>query len=68
MPLNVCTLCAEPLNPLTLEISTLTMQHAACAFNPVNIPWILQEGAFPHSSFWQEDFCNISNHLPVSCQ
>ena len=26
------------------------------------IPWILQEGAFPYSSFWQEGFLNISNH------
>ena len=30
-----------------------------------NIPWILQEGVFPHSSFWWESFLNISNHWPT---
>ena len=27
---------------------------------------MLQEGVFPHYSFWWEGFLNISNHLPVS--
>ena len=30
-----------------------------------DIPWILQEGAFLHSSYWQESFLNISNHWPM---
>ena len=34
-------------------------------FDTFDILWILQEGAFLHSSFWREDFLNISNHLPV---
>ena len=33
--------------------------------NHSDIPWILQEGAFPHSSFWWESFLNISNHWPT---
>ena len=40
------------------------MQHAAC-IDSFDIPWILQEVAFPHSSLWWEGFLNISNHLPV---
>ena len=38
-----------------------TMQHAACSFDPFNIPWILQKLLFLHTSFWQEDFLNICN-------
>ena len=30
------------------------------------IPWILQKLLFLHTSFWQEGFLNISNHLPDS--
>ena len=41
------------------------MQHAAC-IDSVDIPWILQKLLFSHTSFWQEDFLNISNHLPDS--
>ena len=33
--------------------------------NHSDIPRILQEGAFPHSSFWWESFLNISNHWPT---
>ena len=42
------------------------MQHAAWTFDPSNISWILQKFLFSHTSFWQEDFFNISNHLPDS--
>ena len=40
------------------------MQHAAWTFDTFNIPWILQNVLFLQTSFWQEDFFNISNHLP----
>ena len=43
-----------------------TMQHAACTFDPSDIPWILQKLLFSHTSFWREDFLNIFNHLPDS--
>ena len=43
-----------------------TMQHAACSFDPFHIPWILQNLLFSQTKFWQEDFFNISNHLPDS--
>ena len=43
-----------------------TMQHAACSFDPFDIPWILQKLLFSHTSFWWEDFLNFSNHLPDS--
>ena len=42
------------------------MQHAACSFDPFDIPWILQKLLFSQTSFWWEDFLNISNHLPES--
>ena len=35
-------------------------------FDLSDTPWILQRSSFSHSSFWQEDFLNISNHLPVN--
>ena len=41
------------------------MQHAAC-INSIDIPWILQNLLFLHTSFWQELSINISNHLPDS--
>ena len=31
-----------------------------------DVPWILQKLLFLHTSFWHEDFLNISNHLPDS--
>ena len=43
-----------------------TMQHAAWPFDPSDIPWILQKLLFSQTSFWREDFLNISNHLPDS--
>ena len=43
-----------------------SMQHAACTFNPFDIPWILQNLLFLHTSFWWEKFLNISSHLPDS--
>ena len=43
-----------------------TMQHAACSFDSFDIIWNLQKLLFSHTSFWQEDFLNISNHLPDS--
>ena len=39
------------------------MQDAAC-LNSVNIPWILQNLLFLHTSSWQTKFLNIFNHLP----
>ena len=39
------------------------MQNAAC-FDSINIPWILQNLLFLHTSSWCERFLNISNHLP----
>ena len=41
------------------------MQHTAC-IDGVDIPWILQNLLFSHTSFWWEGFLNISNHLPDS--
>ena len=41
------------------------MKHAAC-FNSVDIPLILQNLIFPHTSFVLESFLNISNHWPTS--
>ena len=35
--------------------------HAAC-FNSTDIPWILQNLLFLHTSLWQESFLNIYNH------
>ena len=43
-----------------------SMQHAVWTFDPSDIPWILQKLLFSHTSFWWEDFLNISNHLPDS--
>ena len=43
-----------------------TMQHAAWTFDTSDIPWILQNLLFSQTSFWREDFFNISNHLPDS--
>ena len=40
--------------------------HAACSFDPFDIPWILQNLLFSPTSFWWADFFNISNHLPDS--
>ena len=40
------------------------MQHAAWISDVFDIPWILQELLFSQTSFWQESFLNISNHLP----
>ena len=37
-----------------------------CIFDVFDIPWILQELLFSQTSFWQESFLNISNHLPDS--
>ena len=41
-------------------------EHAACIFDVFDIPWILQNLFFLHTSFWREGFLNISNHLPDS--
>ena len=41
------------------------MQHAAWTFDTSDIPWILQNLLFSQTSFWWEDFFNISNHLPA---
>ena len=41
------------------------MQLAAC-FNSVDIPLILQNLIFPHTSFVLESFLNISNHWPTA--
>ena len=38
--------------------------HTAC-FNNINIPCILQNLPFAHTSFWRESFFNISNHWPM---
>ena len=38
-----------------------SMQHVVST--PFNIPRILQKLLFLHTSFWREDFLNISNHL-----
>ena len=52
--------------------ATTTTKHPASMhqchthlFDHSDIPWILQEGAFLHSSFWLEIFLNISNHWPT---
>ena len=39
--------------------------HAASTFNPFDMPWILQNLLFLHTSFWLESFLNISNHWPM---
>ena len=41
-----------------------SMQHESSMF--FDIPWILQNLLFLQTSFWQESFFNISNHLPDS--
>ena len=47
----------------TWGISCSCMQHVVWTFDTFNIPWILQNLLFLHTSFWQESFLNISNHL-----
>ena len=66
----LCMLCCLPTVSTYTEKTIKTfggaslshcMQHAAC-IGSVNIPWILQKLLVSHTSFWQEDFLNISNH------
>ena len=47
------------------EYRTSMQQCSMHLSDPSDIPWILQEGAFLHSSFWWESFLNISNHWPM---
>ena len=49
-----------------LDYFAESMQHTACIFDIFNIPWILQNLLFLHTSFWQEGFLNISNPLSDS--
>ena len=42
------------------------MEHAAWTFDTSDIPWILQNLLFPHTSFWWENFLHISNQRHAS--
>ena len=62
--LNYFLFLSTPSHGIILYLQD-RMQHAAWTFDPSDIPWILQNLPFPHTSFWRESFLNISNHLPV---
>ena len=60
---NLLCLFLFLLTLLTWDISyNLVTFHATCTFDTFDIPWILQEVAFLHSTLWWESFLNISNH------
>ena len=44
--LNIFLFFLTPLTYIFHSNLQCSMQHAACTFDPVDIPWILQEGAF----------------------